>query len=176
MRIAGLGGGIACGKSTVTAQLRAAGIEVIDCDEIAHAVQRKVRAGEEHQQLRRAAGEALIAAPRGSSASGVAVGGQPCMHCGECAHTPAAHLRCFKIFRAAGATSAWSRRLDPVCCAQTVGTSYTQPLHTGPPHNLCFAAVRPQPPGCSRLPIVCSQIPRPKSITGSLCFAFAPAR
>lgn len=38
MKLVGLTGGIACGKSTVTKLLRSAGIAVIDADEIAHSV------------------------------------------------------------------------------------------------------------------------------------------
>jgi hypothetical protein len=38
MRVVGLTGGIACGKSTVSAQLKQQGIHLIDCDAIAHAV------------------------------------------------------------------------------------------------------------------------------------------
>ena len=41
MLIVGLTGGIATGKSTVTALLREQGVTVIDCDEIAHAVVRQ---------------------------------------------------------------------------------------------------------------------------------------
>jgi len=46
MRIVGLTGGIASGKSTVVAGLKAQGLTVIDCDAIAHGVVAKVR--EEH--------------------------------------------------------------------------------------------------------------------------------
>ena len=42
MIIVGLTGGIATGKSTVTALLRQQGIRVLDCDEIAHDVVRQV--------------------------------------------------------------------------------------------------------------------------------------
>jgi len=42
MIVVGLTGGIATGKSTVTALLRQCGITVLDCDEIAHAVVRQV--------------------------------------------------------------------------------------------------------------------------------------
>ena len=42
MIVVGLTGGIATGKSTVTALLRQYGITVLDCDEIAHAVVRQV--------------------------------------------------------------------------------------------------------------------------------------
>ena len=42
MIVVGLTGGIATGKSTVTALLRQHGITVLDCDEIAHAVVRQV--------------------------------------------------------------------------------------------------------------------------------------
>lgn len=43
MLVIGLTGGIATGKSTVAAILRQQGVSVLDCDEIAHAVVRKVR-------------------------------------------------------------------------------------------------------------------------------------
>jgi hypothetical protein len=43
MKLVGLTGGIACGKTSVTLFLRQLGIPVIDCDEIAHDVVRKVR-------------------------------------------------------------------------------------------------------------------------------------
>ena len=43
MRVVGLTGGIACGKSTVSAGLRRHGLLVIDCDELAHEVCRAVR-------------------------------------------------------------------------------------------------------------------------------------
>ena len=43
MRLVGLSGGIACGKSTVTSCLRAKGVTVIDCDEIAHDAVRQVQ-------------------------------------------------------------------------------------------------------------------------------------
>ena len=42
MKIVGLTGGIATGKSTVTALLRKHHIPVIDCDDIAHAITEKV--------------------------------------------------------------------------------------------------------------------------------------
>ena len=42
MMVVGLTGGIATGKSTVTALLRQYGVTVLDCDEIAHAVVRQV--------------------------------------------------------------------------------------------------------------------------------------
>ncbi len=42
MIVVGLTGGIATGKSTVTALLRQYGVTVLDCDEIAHAVVRQV--------------------------------------------------------------------------------------------------------------------------------------
>lgn len=42
MRIVGLTGGIATGKSTVTNLIRRSGVSVIDCDEIAHLVTKKV--------------------------------------------------------------------------------------------------------------------------------------
>ncbi len=42
MIVVGLTGGIATGKSTVTALLRQYGITVLDCDEIAQAVVRQV--------------------------------------------------------------------------------------------------------------------------------------
>lgn len=41
MKLVGLTGGIACGKSTVASMLREAGLPVIDCDQIAHDVQKK---------------------------------------------------------------------------------------------------------------------------------------
>ena len=40
----GLTGGIASGKSTVVAMLRQLGAGIIDCDQLAHDVVRKVRA------------------------------------------------------------------------------------------------------------------------------------
>ncbi|GMH45481.1 hypothetical protein BSKO_13438 [Bryopsis sp. KO-2023] len=43
MRVVGLTGGIATGKTTVSNSLKAAGVAVIDCDEIAHDVVRKGR-------------------------------------------------------------------------------------------------------------------------------------
>ena len=43
MRVAGLSGGIACGKSTVSALLEGSGIAVIDCDQLAREVVRKAR-------------------------------------------------------------------------------------------------------------------------------------
>ncbi len=42
MRIVGLTGGIATGKSTVTNIVNQSGVPVIDCDEIAHLVSKKV--------------------------------------------------------------------------------------------------------------------------------------
>jgi dephospho-CoA kinase len=45
MKLVGLTGGIACGKTTVSSVLKQLGIPVIDCDEIAHDVVRKVRGG-----------------------------------------------------------------------------------------------------------------------------------
>ncbi len=45
MKIVGLTGGIATGKSTVTNLIRQHGIPVIDCDEIAHLVTKKVNTG-----------------------------------------------------------------------------------------------------------------------------------
>lgn len=45
MLVVGLTGGIATGKSTVTALLREQGVTVLDCDEIAHAVVRQGRWG-----------------------------------------------------------------------------------------------------------------------------------
>uniref|UniRef100_A0A7S0S4B0 Dephospho-CoA kinase n=1 Tax=Chlamydomonas leiostraca TaxID=1034604 RepID=A0A7S0S4B0_9CHLO len=45
MRLVGLTGGIASGKSTTSKLLRREGITVLDCDEIAHAVVRKGRWG-----------------------------------------------------------------------------------------------------------------------------------
>lgn len=45
MRLVGLTGGIASGKSTTCKQLRREGITVLDCDEIAHAVVKKGRWG-----------------------------------------------------------------------------------------------------------------------------------
>lgn len=44
MKLVGLTGGIACGKTQTSLFLRQLGIPVIDCDEIAHDVVRKVRA------------------------------------------------------------------------------------------------------------------------------------
>lgn len=44
MKLVGLTGGIASGKSSVSLFLRQLGVPVIDCDEIAHDVVRKVRA------------------------------------------------------------------------------------------------------------------------------------
>ena len=44
MIVVGLTGGIATGKSSVTALLRHHGLTVLDCDEIAHAVVRQVAA------------------------------------------------------------------------------------------------------------------------------------
>eukprot|EP00955_Chlamydomonas_euryale_P057281 356704-Chlamydomonas_euryale.AAC.21 len=41
MRVVGLSGGIACGKSTATTLLRNRGVEVIDCDQLAHEVVKK---------------------------------------------------------------------------------------------------------------------------------------
>ena len=45
MRVAGLTGGIASGKSTVAASLAAAGVPVVDCDAIAHDVVRQAGLG-----------------------------------------------------------------------------------------------------------------------------------
>lgn len=42
MLIIGLTGGIATGKSTVSQQVRNKGVTVVDCDEIAHQIARKV--------------------------------------------------------------------------------------------------------------------------------------
>lgn len=42
MRIVGLTGGIATGKSTVTNVVRRSGVPIIDCDELAHLVSKKV--------------------------------------------------------------------------------------------------------------------------------------
>ena len=42
MRVTGLTGGIACGKSAVSTLLLQAGIPVIDCDKMAHRLMRKV--------------------------------------------------------------------------------------------------------------------------------------
>lgn len=42
MRIVGLTGGIATGKSTVTNVVKRSGVPVIDCDEVAHLVSKKV--------------------------------------------------------------------------------------------------------------------------------------
>ncbi len=44
MKLIGLTGGIACGKSTVTSMLRDAGVPVIDCDVVARDVQQKAGA------------------------------------------------------------------------------------------------------------------------------------
>ncbi len=46
MKLIGLTGGISCGKSTISSLLKQLEIPVIDCDEIAHDVVRKVRAKE----------------------------------------------------------------------------------------------------------------------------------
>jgi dephospho-CoA kinase len=45
MRIVGLTGGIACGKSTVSSALQRHGLPLIDCDKIAHDVCAKVMSG-----------------------------------------------------------------------------------------------------------------------------------
>ena len=45
MRVVGLTGGIACGKSTVTKLLLQRGFPVIDCDLLARDVVKRVRAG-----------------------------------------------------------------------------------------------------------------------------------
>ena len=45
MRVVGLTGSIACGKSTVSALLQQRGIPIIDCDLIARDVVKKVRPG-----------------------------------------------------------------------------------------------------------------------------------
>lgn len=42
MKLVGLTGGIACGKSTVSRMLRDEGITVVDCDQISHDVMAKV--------------------------------------------------------------------------------------------------------------------------------------
>lgn len=42
MRLVGLTGGIATGKSTVSKLLLLEGVKVVDCDKIAHDVARKV--------------------------------------------------------------------------------------------------------------------------------------
>ena len=42
MKLVGLTGGIASGKSAVTRLLREAGVPVVDCDDIAHDVVKKV--------------------------------------------------------------------------------------------------------------------------------------
>lgn len=42
MKVVGLTGGIATGKSLVTSTIRRSGVPVIDCDEIAHAVTKQV--------------------------------------------------------------------------------------------------------------------------------------
>lgn len=42
MKVIGLTGGIATGKSTVANTIEAEGVAVVDCDKIAHAVVKKV--------------------------------------------------------------------------------------------------------------------------------------
>lgn len=42
MKIVGLSGGIATGKSTVAAEIERQNVPLIDCDKIAHAVVKKV--------------------------------------------------------------------------------------------------------------------------------------
>ena len=42
MLVVGLSGGVATGKSTVTSLLKQHGLNVLDCDEIAHNVTRRV--------------------------------------------------------------------------------------------------------------------------------------
>jgi len=44
MKLIGLSGGVACGKTQTSLFLRQLGITIIDCDEIAYDVVRKVRA------------------------------------------------------------------------------------------------------------------------------------
>jgi Dephospho-CoA kinase len=44
MKVVGLTGGIACGKSTVSNMFRRDNIDIVDFDQIAHRVVRKVRA------------------------------------------------------------------------------------------------------------------------------------
>lgn len=58
MIIVGLTGGIATGKSTVTALLRQNGITVLDCDEIAHAVVRQGRWG--YKRVVKAFGSSIL--------------------------------------------------------------------------------------------------------------------
>ena len=45
MKVIGLTGGIASGKSTVSNQIQEEGFPVVDCDKIAHAVAQKVAPG-----------------------------------------------------------------------------------------------------------------------------------
>lgn len=58
MRIVGLTGGIATGKSTVANILRRSGVPIIDCDEIAHLVSKKGRWG--YKRILRAFGSGFL--------------------------------------------------------------------------------------------------------------------
>lgn len=60
MKVIGLTGGIACGKSTVSDALRAQGVSVVDADAIAHELSRP--GGAVHHFYVRAFGEEILAA------------------------------------------------------------------------------------------------------------------